>query len=123
MARAANRLPPGPRPLFSAANFLAFRRDRFAFITRLAREYGDLVYFKMGPQPMFLLNHPDYIRDVLVTHNKIFMKGEGLQRAKRLIGEGLLTSEGEVHRRQRRLAQPAFHRQQIASYADTMVKY
>src|SRR5919109_1611666 len=117
------RLPPGPRPLISTSNLFAMHRDRFGFITRLAREYGDLVYFKLGPQPAFLLNHPDYIRDVLVTNHKNFMKGEGLQRAKRLLGEGLLTSEGEVHRRQRRLAQPAFHRQQIAGYAATMVEY
>jgi cytochrome P450 len=123
MATAAKRLPPGPRPLFATSNILAMHRDRCGFITRLAREYGDLVYFKVGSQPVFLLNHPDYIRDVLVTHNKNFMKGEGLQRAKRLLGEGLLTSEGEFHRRQRRLSQPAFHRQQIAGYAATMVEY
>jgi cytochrome P450 len=123
MATAAKRLPPGPRPLFATSNILAMHRDRFGFISRLAREYGDLVYFKVGSQPVFLLNHPDYIRDVLVTHNKNFMKGEGLQRAKRLLGEGLLTSEGEFHLRQRRLSQPAFHRQQIASYAATMVEY
>jgi cytochrome P450 len=123
MATAADRLPPGPRPLIPATNLIAMNRDRCGFLTRLAREYGDLVYFKLGPQPVFLLNHPDYIRDVLVTHNKNFMKGEGLQRAKRLLGEGLLTSEGEFHLRQRRLSQPAFHRQQIAGYAATMVDY
>ncbi len=123
MATAANRLPPGPRPLLPTSNIIAMRRDRCGFLTRLAREYGDLVYFKLGQQPVFLLNHPDYIRDVLVTHNKNFMKGEGLQRAKRLLGEGLLTSEGEFHLRQRRLSQPAFHRQQIAGYAATMVDY
>jgi cytochrome P450 len=89
----------------------------------LTERYGDLVYFEFGPQPMFIVNNPDYIRDVLVTHNKKFMKGEGLQRAKRLLGEGLLTSEGEFHLRQRRLAQPAFHRQRIAGYAATMVEY
>jgi cytochrome P450 len=123
MATVAYRLPPGPRPFISTSNIFAMHRDRFGFITRLARDYGDLVYFKLGQQPVFLLNHPDYIRDVFVTHNKNFMKGEGLQRAKRLLGEGLLTSEGDVHRRQRRLAQPAFHRQQIAGYAATMVDY
>jgi cytochrome P450 len=89
----------------------------------LTERYGDLVYFEFGPQPMFLVNNPDYIRDVLVTHNRKFMKSEGLQRAKRLLGEGLLTSEGEFHLRQRRLAQPAFHRQRIAGYAATMVEY
>src|SRR5919108_2442917 len=111
MASAVKLLPPGPRPLFATSNILAMRRDRCAFLSKLA-QYGDLVCFKLGPQLVFLLNHPDYIRDVLVTHNKNFMKGDGLQRAKRLLGEGLLTSEGELHLRQRRLMQPAFHRQQ-----------
>lgn len=116
-------LPPGPRPLLPLANLLAIRRDPLAFFMRLAGQYGELAYFKMGPQPVFLLSHPDYIRDVLITHNKMFMKGEGLQRAKRLLGEGLLTSEGEFHLRQRRLAQPAFHRQRIAGYAQTMIDF
>jgi cytochrome P450 len=123
MATEAKRLPPGPKPLIPVSTLLAYRRDRFGFFTRLAREYGDLVYFKLGPQPAFLLNNPDYIRDVLITHNKNFMKSEGAQRSKRLLGDGLATSEGEVHLRQRRLMQPSFHRQQIAAYAATMVEY
>jgi cytochrome P450 len=124
MAMAArSSLPPGPNPVISGVNLLAIRRDPIKFLTGLAEQYGDLVYFKLGPQPVFLLNNPDYIRDVLVTSNRNFMKGEGLQRAKRLLGEGLLTSEGEFHLRQRRLAQPAFHRQRIAGYATTMVEY
>jgi cytochrome P450 len=59
----------------------------------------------------------------LVTHNSNFVKGRALQRAKRLLGQGLLTSEGDLHRRQRRLVQPAFHRQRIASYASVMVEH
>lgn len=70
-----------------------------------------------------MINHPDYIKDVLVTNHQHFKKGLALQRAKRLLGEGLLTSEGEFHRRQRRLAQPAFHRQRIASYGAIMTDY
>src|SRR5262245_28490600 len=116
-------LPPGPKAVFPSISVLAFRRDPIKFLTHLTERYGDLVFFEFGPQPMFLVNNPDYIRDVLVTHNKKFMKSEGLQRAKRLLGEGLLTSEGEFHLRQRRLAQPAFHRQRIAGYAATMVEY
>jgi cytochrome P450 len=124
MAMAArSSLPPGPNPIIPVVNLLAIRRDPIKFLTGLAEQYGDLVYFRIGPQPVFLLNNPDYIRDVLVTSNRNFMKGEGLQRAKRLLGEGLLTSEGEFHLRQRRLAQPAFHRQRIAGYATTMVEY
>ncbi len=116
-------LPPGPKSVIPGINLFHLRRDRIGFLKRIADEYGEIAYFKLGPQPVFLINNPDYIRDVLVTHNKQFMKGEGLQRAKRLLGEGLLTSEGEFHLRQRRLAQPAFHRQRIAGYAATMVEY
>jgi cytochrome P450 len=123
MAVAEKLVAPGPKQLFPVINLLSLRRNRLGFLSQLAREYGDLVYFQLGPQPVFLLNHPDYIRDVLVTHHKNFMKGEGLQRAKRLLGEGLLTSEGEFHLRQRRMMQPAFHRQRIAGYASTMVEY
>jgi cytochrome P450 len=103
-------------------DFIAFRRDSISFIENLAR-YGDISYFRMGPQDVYFLNHPDYVKDVLVTHQQNFTKGRALQRAKRLLGEGLLTSEGDFHRRQRRLAQPAFHRHQVASYAVLMTAY
>jgi cytochrome P450 len=72
---------------------------------------------------VFIFNHPDDIEAVLVTLNKKFIKGRALRANKRLFGEGLLTSEGEAWLRQRRLAQPAFHRSRIASYADTMVRF
>ncbi len=114
---------PGPRALWPVGQVYALRTDPLKLLARLAREYGDVVRFWGGPQPMYLLNHPDYVRDMLVTRNTSFMKGRGLQRAKRLLGEGLLTSEGEFWRRQRRLAQPAFHRQRINAYASTMVEY
>jgi cytochrome P450 len=103
--------------------FLAFARGPLAFLRGVAREYGDVVYFGGMSEDFYLLNHPDYVRDVLVTHNAGFMKGRGLQRAKRLLGEGLLTSEPPLHRRQRRLAQPAFHRQRVNAYASLMVDY
>ena len=123
MATATAVLPPGPRPFFPGANIIGIRRNPIQFLTKIAEEYGEVAYFKLGPQPVFLLNNPDHIRDVLITHNRNFMKGEGLQRAKRLLGEGLLTSEGEFHLRQRRMAQPAFHRGRIAGYGSTMVAY
>ncbi|HMV50353.1 MAG TPA: cytochrome P450 [Blastocatellia bacterium] len=124
MATAATAiLPPGPKQLMPLGNLVSLRRNPIQFLTKVAKEHGDVAYFKLGSQPVFLLNNPDHIRDVLITHNKQFMKGEGLQRAKRLLGEGLLTSEGEFHLRQRRLAQPAFHRARIAGYGATMVEY
>jgi cytochrome P450 len=117
---------PAPRTKRNGSrlfDLLAFRRDPLKFLTRLAREHGDIVPFRMGPQHVLLLNHPDLVRDALVTRADYFHKGRALQRSKRLLGEGLLTSEGEHHRRQRRLAQPAFHRKRIDSYGAAMVDY
>ena len=119
----AQKFPPGPKSFFPVKNFFTFRRDATSYLQHLAQKYGDIVYFKMGPQHVFFLNHPDLVKDVLITHNDNFIKGRALQRAKRLLGEGLLTSEGEFHRRQKRLALPAFHRQRIAAYAEVMTKY
>src|SRR3954469_7456422 len=114
---------PGPRTFWPGGNVFYFRREPLKFLTRIAREYGDVVRFRVGPQSIFLLNHPDHVRDVLVTHHERFHKGRALKRAKRLLGEGLLTSEGEFHRRERRLAQPAFHRQRINSYGAVMTAH
>ena len=77
----------------------------------------------MGSQPGYFLNHPDLVRDLFVVHAHKFMKGRALQRAKTLLGEGLLTSEGEHHLRQRRMMQPAFHRTRIAEYSKSMVDF
>ncbi len=126
MSTASLKLPPGPRrtrPGGALFGFLAFRRDPLGFLQGLARAHGDIVFFRMGPQQVYLLSHPDLIKDVLVTQQDSFIKGRALQRAKRLLGEGLLTSEGTHHRRQRRLAQPAFHRQRIETYGAVMIDY
>lgn len=104
-------------------NLIRFRRDPLSFLQGLTQQHGDFAMFMMGRQPVFLMNHPDLIRDVLVTHNSSFVKGRALERAKRLLGQGLLTSEGDLHHRQRRLVLPAFHRQRIASYASVMVEH
>jgi len=89
----------------------------------VAQRYGDLVGLRFGTQWAVFINNPDLIKDVLVTHDHVFGKGRGLLRAKRLLGEGLLTSEGSFHRRQRRLAQPAFHRQRVQGYGTVMTRY
>jgi len=116
------RYPPGPRRIIPLSGLFAYRKGPLPFFQNLTR-YGDISYFRLGPQEAFFLNHPDYIKDVLVTNHQNFHKGLALQRAKRLLGEGLLTSEGEFHRRQKRLAQPAFHRARVASYAGVMTAY
>src|SRR5262245_9214490 len=114
-----------PGPKLSPLDQLIYRpgRNPLAFFTNLARTYGDVVGYRMGGDQMVFVNAPHYIRDILVTHNRSFIKGRGLQRSKRLLGEGLLTSEDPVHLRQRRLMQPAFHRDRIAAYGETMVAY
>jgi cytochrome P450 len=115
--------PPSLKRKFFGASFLTFHRDRLGFLQTAAKECGDITYFKLGAQEVYFLNHPDYVKDVLVTHQGSFIKGRALQRGKRLLGEGLLTSEGEFHRRQRRLAQPAFHRGRVNAYGRSMIEY
>jgi cytochrome P450 len=98
-------------------------RDPLALFTRFARTYGDIVFARMSGERVFFINHPDYIRQVLVTDHAKYAKSRALERARKLLGDGLLTSDGAVHQRKRRLVQPAFHRAQIAGYAETMVEY
>jgi len=112
-----------PGLLYRFRNLRTFRGDPLAFLTGLAQHHGDFVPFALGFLQFVLLNNPDFIKDVLVTHHEKFVKGLGLQRSKRLLGEGLLTSEGEFHKRQRRLVQPGFHREAIQSYGEIMVAY
>src|SRR5262245_59200029 len=119
----ATRLPPGPKPsLFQRAAYWP-GRDMLAFITRLASTYGDLVTYRIGGETIFLVSDPQQIKEILVTQNRNFTKSRGLERTKRLLGNGLLTSEGAIHLRQRRLMQPAFHRERIDGYGRTMVQY
>ena len=121
---APNRpFPAGPKSRFPGDHVLSLTRRPLEFLPGLARDHGDIAGFHIGKQPIVLLSHPEQIRDVLVTHGRQFHKGRGLERAKVLLGSGLLTSEDEFHLRQRRLAQPAFHRARVASYGDTMTTY
>jgi cytochrome P450 len=121
MRAATATLPPGPKSRSPLGHGAEFIRDTVGFLRTCAREYGDIVTFRTGPQRTFLLNHPDYIEDVLVTRNHKFIKPFALRRMNLFLGNGLLSSDGEAWRRQRRLTQPAFHRDRVAAYADTMV--
>src|SRR5262245_55242900 len=102
-------LPPGPKLRSILSYFLKRTRDPLGFFTQAAAQYGDLVHLKSGGPDIFLLSDPELIKDVLVANHHKFAKGHGLARAKVLLGDGLLTSEGSHHRKQRRLVQPAFH--------------
>ena len=119
----ASAWPPGPRRGFGSLVPLGLGRDPLASVTNLARTYGDISHVVAGGEHLVLLNHPQLVKDVLVTHQRNFRKGRGLERARRLLGDGLLTSEGDTHLRQRRLIQPAFHKERIASYGSAMTEY
>ena len=114
--------PPSQKASLISGHLRGFWRDRIGFLMRQAN-LGDVTYFRIGPQDAYLINHPDHIRDMLVVSADKFIKGRALQRAKVLLGEGLLTNEGMAHLRQRRMIQPAFHRARIAEYARSMVEY
>jgi len=120
MAARTEVRPPGP-DLSPFASLRAFRRDPLGLLERLA-SYGDVVRLRVPRGDAYLLNHPDLVRDVLVTDHRSFHKGPTIQAAKILLGESLLTSEGEHHHRQRRLIQPMFHHERIATYGETMVR-
>ena len=109
-------------PLVNWVNFLRMQRGRLSFVSAMAA-HGDLVTTRLGPYRIFFVNDPDYIKEILVTQARKVVKGRGLERAKRMFGEGLLTSEGELHLRQRQLSQPAFHRQRILTYGAAMVEF
>ena len=114
--------PPGPSGLPVLGSLLDIRRNPLQFLIRLQQQYGDVVYFRVGRRRLFLISEPEYIREVLVTHHKAFIKSRALQLARKVLGRGLLTSEGELHLRQRRMLQPEFHKRRVAEYGGRMVE-
>jgi cytochrome P450 len=117
-----DKIAPTVKPSWIGGHFRQFRKSPIKFLEMLS-SLGDVTSFRMGKMPAYLVNHPDLVRDILVVNAHKFVKGRALQRAKVLLGEGLLTNEKESHLRQRRLAQPAFHRARIAVYAKAMIDY
>lgn len=114
-------VPPGPKLLLGLRLLSELQNTPIPLMTRLTATYGDIVYFKALGRKFYLFNDPECVQQILVTRQHSFHKGSALDRVKELVGEGLLTSEDELHLRQRRMIQPMFHRQRIAGYADTMV--
>ncbi|HEV2389266.1 MAG TPA: cytochrome P450 [Nitrososphaerales archaeon] len=96
-------------------------RDPIRTFSRIARECGDVAYFKVGGKDMFVISNPEYIKEVIINHHQDFVKSDSLKIAKPLLGEGLLTSEGNFHHRQRRLVQPTFNHERVTGYAKVMV--
>ncbi len=117
------RFPPGFRRNLLWLALRKFRPVNPIFLFQhLAGTYGDIAHYKIGHHHIVFLNHPDYIREVLVVQNDNFIKERTVQRSKMLLGEGMITSEGGVHRAQRLAAQPAFHRQRIGEYTGVIVE-
>lgn len=109
-----------PRASLGDVVAIALKRHPLTF-QRFAQTYGDRLHLRAPGFNLFFLFHPDDVREVLVVQGSKFRKGLGVFMLSRLLGQGLLTSEGEYHKKQRLLIQPGFHRQRIAGYATTMV--
>ena len=116
-------LPPGPGALSAITHFRRVRRDPRVYFAWLRDTYGDMAMARIGPRRICVVSEPELVREVLVNQQRIVTKTRALRRAALLLGNGLLTSEGDSWLRQRRLISPAFHRDRIAGYADTMVAF
>ncbi len=114
---ARDRQPPGPPLRATPVLLRKLVSDRLGLMNLAAAGYGDAVRLRMGPKPLYVFNHPDYAKHVLADNASNYHKGIGLVQAKRAIGNGLLTSDGELWRQQRKVIQPAFQVKQIAKQA------
>jgi len=116
------RFPPGFQRNLLWFAFRKFRPGNPIFLFQhLAEKYGDIAHYKIGWHHIVFLNHPEYIREVLVVQNDNFIKERTVQRTRMLLGKGMITSEDAEHRAQRQVAQPAFHRQRIQEYGAAIV--
>ncbi len=123
LERPRSHRPPGPTRTGLFGNLKEFASDQLGTMTRWAREYGDVVSARFGFKHIVFANHPVLVEEVLVNQNRKFIKHYRLRQTKRTLGQGLLTSEGDFWRGQRKLIQPAFHRERIAAYAQLMVDF
>ena len=115
-------LPPGPKGNLLTGNFAELNRDWLGAYTKYAREYGDVVSYRVGPFRTALLFHPTLIEQAIVTHAAKLRKSPIQHLVQPLIGDGIFLSEGDPWKRQRRLVSPPFHRQRIGMYGDCMVR-
>ena len=119
----SKRSPPGPQGHWLVGNLPEFGRDLLGFLSRCAREHGTIVKFRLAGWTAYLLNDPEHIEYILLSHHRRFIKHRFFWRhVTAIFGQGLLTSEGDFWHHQRRLAAPAFHHQRIAAYGQVMVR-
>src|SRR5580692_1992520 len=112
---------PGPSLLAVPGLLRKLWFDRLAMLTDAANEFGDVVKFAMGPKTLYFFNHPDHAKHVLADNPLNYHKGMGLAEARRVLGDGLLTSEGDLWRRQRRTIQPVMRRERVADLTELIV--
>ena len=115
--------PPGPRGLWFPWRLLKAPDGWLDFLTRCVQEYGDIVSFRFLGVPVCLINDPAAVERVLMTDHQNFTKSLDYRALSRVLGNGLLTSEGDLWKRQRRLVQPAFYRERIQAYGGIMTSY
>jgi cytochrome P450 len=112
---------PGPSGAPLLGNSRALLKDNLGFVIKMAREYGDVVRYKMGPMPVYQVNHPDGVQHILQDNNRNYGKDTlNLPFVTMLLGNGLVTSDGDLWLRQRRLMQPAFHHRHVAALVEQM---
>ncbi|MGC1212595.1 MAG: cytochrome P450 [Micromonospora sp.] len=111
------RVPPGPPARSAPVLLWKLARDRLGLMSRAATEYGDAVRIAIGPKVLLFFNHPDHAKHVLADNPANYHKGLGLAQARRALGDGLLTSEGDLWRKQRKVIQPVFQQRRIAGQA------
>ena len=115
--RSNSKTPPGPVAHWLLGNAMAFRADPFGFMSDVCREYGDITLFRVLHYKLYMINHPEMVRQVMQERNKKYIKSSGYKPLKLMIGNGIFTSEGDFWLKQRRLYGPAFNKESIALYS------
>jgi cytochrome P450 len=120
LSRPDRPYPPGPAFVSRLFSGRLFRENAADFMVESARRYGDLVHDRAFNRHIYQISHPALIEDFFLKDATKHTRGMVMQRSRLVLGNGMLTSEEPFHMRQRRLAQPAFHRARIAAYAETI---
>jgi cytochrome P450 len=113
--------PPGPSSTLSVKLLHELIDDPLKTLSNIAKKYGEIAHFKIGSRHVYLINNPEYIEKILIYNHQNFKKGKRLQTAKKLLGEGLVTSEGKKHENQRKIIQPLFLPKKITLYGKIMI--
>jgi len=117
-------IPSGPAGHPLLGNLVEIRNDPLGFLLQAGENYGDIFFLRLGPRRVYVLNKAEYIQEVLIRQMKNIQKADlNKDLLGRFLGQGILTSDGDFHKKQRKLVQPAFHPHRIDAYADVMVSY